>query len=34
MSTFVIVPGARDTPATMEPVIEPLGSAGHDGDRR
>jgi pimeloyl-ACP methyl ester carboxylesterase len=30
MSTFVIVPGAWDTPATLEPVIEPLGSAGHD----
>ncbi len=29
MSTFVIVPGAWDTPATMEPVIEPLESAGH-----
>lgn len=29
MSTFVIVPGAWDTPATMEPLIEPLGSAGH-----
>ena len=28
-STFVIVPGAWDTPATMEPLIEPLGSAGH-----
>jgi pimeloyl-ACP methyl ester carboxylesterase len=30
MSTFVIVPGAWDTPLTMEPVIEPLDSAGHD----
>ena len=30
MSTFVIVPGAWDTPSTMEPVIEPLGSAGHE----
>ncbi len=30
MSTFVIVPGAWDTPATIEPVIEPLGSAGHE----
>ena len=30
MSTFVIVPGAWDTPATLEPVIEPLGTAGHD----
>ena len=29
MSTFVIVPGAWDTPATMEPLVEPLGSAGH-----
>jgi pimeloyl-ACP methyl ester carboxylesterase len=29
MSTFVIVPGAWDTPSTMEPVIEPLESAGH-----
>lgn len=29
MSTFVIVPGAWDTPATMDPVIEPLESAGH-----
>ena len=29
MSTFVIVPGAWDTPATMEPLLEPLGSAGH-----
>ena len=30
MSTFVIVPGAWDTPSTMEPVIEPLESAGHN----
>ena len=30
MSTFVIVPGAWDTPSSMEPVLEPLGSAGHD----
>jgi pimeloyl-ACP methyl ester carboxylesterase len=30
MSTFVIVPGAWDTPSTMEPLIEPLGSAGHE----
>jgi pimeloyl-ACP methyl ester carboxylesterase len=30
MSTFVIVPGAWDRPATIEPVIEPLESAGHD----
>ena len=29
MSTFVIVPGAWDAPATMEPLLEPLGSAGH-----
>jgi pimeloyl-ACP methyl ester carboxylesterase len=29
MSKFVIVPGAWDTPATMEPLIEPLESAGH-----
>ena len=29
MSTFVIVPGAWDTPATMEPLLEPLESAGH-----
>ena len=29
MSTFVIVPGAWDTPATMEPIIDPLASAGH-----
>jgi pimeloyl-ACP methyl ester carboxylesterase len=29
MSAFVIVPGAWDTPATMEPLLEPLGSAGH-----
>jgi pimeloyl-ACP methyl ester carboxylesterase len=30
MSTFVIVPGAWDTPATMEPLLEPLSSAGHE----
>ena len=30
MVTFVIVPGAWDTPAAMEPVIEPLEAAGHD----
>ena len=30
MATFVIVPGAWDTPATMEPLIEPLASAGHE----
>lgn len=29
MSTFIVVPGAWDTPATMEPLVEPLGSAGH-----
>ncbi len=29
MSTFVIVPGAWDTPATLDPLIEPLASAGH-----
>ncbi|HEX5827720.1 MAG TPA: alpha/beta hydrolase [Candidatus Limnocylindrales bacterium] len=29
MSTFVIVPGAWDTPATLEPLLEPLESAGH-----
>lgn len=29
MSTFVIVPGAWDTPATMDPLVEPLASAGH-----
>ena len=29
MSTFVIVPGAWDTPAAMEPLIEPMESAGH-----
>ena len=29
MSTFVIVPGAWDTPSTMEPLVESLGSAGH-----
>jgi pimeloyl-ACP methyl ester carboxylesterase len=29
MSTFVIVPGAWDTPATLEPPVEPLESAGH-----
>ena len=30
MSTFVIVPGAWDTPSTLEPLIEPLESAGHE----
>jgi len=29
VSTFVIVPGAWDTPATMDPLLEPLQSAGH-----
>lgn len=29
MSTFVVVPGAWDTPATMEPLVEVLESAGH-----
>ena len=29
MSTFVVVPGAWDTPATLEPLVEPLESAGH-----
>lgn len=29
MSTFVIVPGAWDTPATLEPLVEPLESRGH-----
>ena len=29
MSTFVIVPGAWDRPATLEPLVEPLQSAGH-----
>jgi hypothetical protein len=30
MSSFVIVPGAWDRPATAEPVIKPLESAGHE----
>lgn len=30
MSTFIIVPGAWDTPSTVEPVVEPLESAGHE----
>jgi pimeloyl-ACP methyl ester carboxylesterase len=30
MSKFVIVPGAWDTPATMEPVLEPLRSTGNE----
>ena len=29
MSTFVIVPGAWDNPAVVEPLLEPLESAGH-----
>ena len=29
MSTFIVVPGAWDTPAAVEPVLEPLESAGH-----
>jgi hypothetical protein len=29
MSAFVIGPGAWDTPATVEPVVEPLQAAGH-----
>ncbi len=29
MSTFVIVPGAWDTPVTVEPVVGPLETAGH-----
>ena len=29
MSTFVIVPGAWDYARRMEPVVEPLESAGH-----
>lgn len=29
MSTFVVVPGAWDTPATLEPLVEPLESAAH-----
>lgn len=29
MSHFVIVPGAWDTPATLEPVVEPLEASGH-----
>ncbi len=30
MSTYVIVPGAWDTPAALEPIIQPLASVGHD----
>ncbi|MEX2275024.1 MAG: alpha/beta fold hydrolase [Actinomycetota bacterium] len=29
MTTFLVVPGAWDTPATMEPLIDPLEAAGH-----
>jgi pimeloyl-ACP methyl ester carboxylesterase len=29
LSTFVIVPGAWDTPAAIDPLVEPLESAGH-----
>lgn len=29
MSAFVIVPGAWDTPATLEPSVEPLESSGN-----
>jgi hypothetical protein len=29
MSTFVLVPGAWDTPSTMEALVGSLGSAGH-----
>jgi hypothetical protein len=29
MPTFVIVPGAWDTPAVMDPLVGPLKSAGH-----
>lgn len=29
MSAFVIVPGAWDTPATLEPLLAPLEAAGH-----
>ena len=30
MSTFVIVPGAWDTPATLEPLVDPLELVGHE----
>jgi pimeloyl-ACP methyl ester carboxylesterase len=30
LSTFVIVPGAWDTPAVMDPLVELLESAGHE----
>lgn len=29
MSNFIIVPGAWDTPAVMDPLLEPLRAAGH-----
>jgi pimeloyl-ACP methyl ester carboxylesterase len=29
LSVFVIVPGAWDTPATLQPLLEPLESSGH-----
>ncbi|MEX0985216.1 MAG: alpha/beta fold hydrolase [Actinomycetota bacterium] len=29
MSTFVIVPGAWDTPAVMDPLVAPLEAVGH-----
>jgi pimeloyl-ACP methyl ester carboxylesterase len=29
VSTFVIVPGAWDTPAVMDPLVAPLEAAGH-----
>jgi len=30
MSRFVIVPGAWDTPSTLEPLVDPLRAAGHE----
>ena len=29
MSTFVVVPGAWDTPAVMDPLVAPLGATGN-----